>query len=306
MKDIFLVKIDSPELDALSGEDNEIITQKKESNYYEHDNLSPFGSFIIQKDGKNIGNIYLTAFTSYKDNKTVDVKISYGISESARGEGVCAHALKMALDYLNETKKCDEISYVTDPEMTINNHKIYTAQAIGEISADVMPIANYPSLSTSIKCGGKIMEIHSDSISINFLDSNEVASFSEAVISHLKLFVKGLCVLGIDESYSTRSDIEIETMQQNVFDAAKELIKMVKDNDTKVSLFRILNSNLPDFTKKWQAEECLSSTINDFREILKNYGPLDNFNIYSFIQEIDSNCPNQKLEPIGQDNVDDF
>jgi hypothetical protein len=229
-------------------EDMEFIQRSDQCGLYNKIAITPFGIFEITQGTKYVGDITLNPIRSpnFDSNGKVNIEISYGIDKEHRGAGIMAKAINLALEGIKVIKESHQnIQFVEFDGDTPENHKVFTASAIGTVYADVSSISNYPSLSSSVKAGGKVTKV-SSIIKVTFLDP-EVPSFPETFISGLMKCSKILYNLGFDNYGGENNRLHSMEEKNKACEAMAELVELVEqigNDDAKNALESWLKYNV--------------------------------------------------------------
>lgn len=251
-KNITLDKIDSKEKyyeimrstrDKIEGSeaelaiDNEIIERKEKCDFYIHEAASPLGDFAIYQGTQYVGDIGLGPIRSsnFESDGIVNIIISYSLAPQYRGQGIMVEAIKIAIEYIRSIKESNQdIPFVEcmDQEQP-KEHMLFIAKAIGTVKADVL-IQNYPSLSCSIKAGGKVNDIYSMGVIVTFLDQSN--NFSDAFTLQLLECSRELCKIGFNEhsvSDDTPTSRKSSEQQSGALKALEILPNETEDTNAK-------------------------------------------------------------------------
>lgn len=107
-------------------------------------------------------------------------------------------AIKLAIEHIRSIKESgQDITFVECMDLEQpEKHMVFIAKAIGKVEADI-DIYKYPSLSCSIKAGGKVSDISPVSVSVTFLDQSN--NFSDVFTSQLLKCSRELYKIDLNE-----------------------------------------------------------------------------------------------------------
>lgn len=218
-----------------------------------------------------MGNLILLPLQNQENTEIVDVEITRSLLTSSRGKNMGKEVLQTALEYLQRIKENNDgnnniIEFIHDLDLrNPSNVKLSVAKGIGEIYTNVSNIGNYPSLSSNLKCGGRVSNFDGF-IKINYFNSSHENLCPEHLVQDLQDLSRSLCKLGFDDSYPTQLN-EAEKIEQEEI-AVNHASIILNDKGlytkAKITLFSHITEFMPEFKNKWLKKADTPAALEKF------------------------------------------